>query len=76
MHSINMFERIFVQHKKLPTWEFSDSSVVRTLCFYCQGPRFNPWSGNLHSKHAPGTGEKKKKLPIYPFIDKVKYLRR
>ena len=25
--------------------EFPGSAVVRTLCFHCCGPRFNPWSG-------------------------------
>ena len=24
-------------------------TVVRTLCFHCQGPRFDPWSGNYDS---------------------------
>ena len=26
--------------------EFPDGPVVRTLCFHCQWPGFNPWSGN------------------------------
>ena len=26
--------------------EFPGIPVVRTLCFHCSGPRFNPWSGN------------------------------
>ena len=26
--------------------DFPGGPVVRTLCFHCQGPRFNPWSGN------------------------------
>ena len=26
--------------------EFPGGPVVRTPCFYCQGPRFNSWLGN------------------------------
>ena len=26
--------------------EFPGCPVVRTQCFHCWGPRFNPWSGN------------------------------
>ena len=26
--------------------EFPGGPVVRRLCFHCQGPGFNPWSGN------------------------------
>ena len=26
--------------------EFPGSPVVRTPCFHCRGPGFNPWSGN------------------------------
>ena len=25
---------------------FPDSPMVRTLCFHCRGPGFNPWPGN------------------------------
>ena len=27
--------------------EFPGGPVVRTLCFQCRGPGFDPWSGNL-----------------------------
>ena len=27
-------------------WDFPDSPVVRTPCFYCRDHRFNPWSRN------------------------------
>ena len=27
-------------------WEFPGSPVVRTPRFHCQGPGFDPWSGN------------------------------
>ena len=36
--------------KKGLSWEFSGSPVAGALCRYCQGPRFNPWSGNLETK--------------------------
>ena len=26
--------------------EFSGGPVVKSLCFHCQGPGFNPWSEN------------------------------
>ena len=26
------------------TWEFPGGPAVRTLCFHCQGPKFNPQS--------------------------------
>ena len=35
-------------------WEFSGGPVVRTLCFDCQGPRFNPWHGQKKRKSLPG----------------------
>ena len=31
---------------KSSSWKFPGSSVVRSLCFHCQGPESNPWSGN------------------------------
>ena len=34
------------QVKKKSLWEFPVSPVVRTQWSHCQGPRFNPWSGN------------------------------
>ena len=34
------------KNKKLLLWELPGGPVVRTLCFHCQGPGFNPWSGN------------------------------
>ena len=37
---------IFRIRYKAKFWEFRGSPVVRTLCFHCQGPEFNPWSGN------------------------------
>ena len=30
---------------KSGSWEFPGNPVVRTLHFYCRGPRFNPWWG-------------------------------
>ena len=41
------------------SWKFPGSPGVRTLCFYCQGHGFNPWSGNRCSK-LHGVAKKKK----------------
>ena len=27
-------------------WDFPGGPVLKTLCFYCKGLRFNPWPGN------------------------------
>ena len=27
-------------------WEFPGGPMVRTQCFHCCGPGFDPWSGN------------------------------
>ena len=35
-----------VVHRTMVCQEFSGSLVVRTWCFYCRGPGFNPWLGN------------------------------
>ena len=43
------------------SWKFSGGSVVRDLGFHCQGPKFNPWLGELRSHKLCGTTEKKKK---------------
>ena len=40
-------------------WEFPVGSVVRTQCFHCWGPRFNPWSGS-EILQATQRGQKKK----------------
>ena len=35
------------EHSSEAPWrEFPGDLVVRTPCFQCPGPRFNPWSGN------------------------------
>ena len=41
-------------------WDFPGGPVVRTLCFHCRGPRFDPWVG---AKILPATqhGQKRKK---------------
>lgn len=36
----------YILIKNMDSWEFHDSPVVRTLCFYCQGCGFNPWLEN------------------------------
>ena len=41
--------------------EFPGGPVVRTLGSPCQGPRFNPWSGNLRSHKLRSAAKKKKK---------------
>ena len=33
--------------------EFPGSPLVKTWCFHCCGPRFNPWSGELRSYKSP-----------------------
>ena len=43
--------------------EFPGSAVVRALCSRCQGPGFDPWSGELKKKShkMPQVQPKKKK---------------
>ena len=42
-------------------WEFPGSPVVRTHCFHCWGPGFNPCSGSqVPTNHAEQPGKKKK----------------
>ena len=45
----------FYQHplfpKKRRSWDFPDGPVAKTPCSQCNGPRFNPWSGN-YTPHA------------------------
>lgn len=43
--------------KSSPTGEFPGGPEVRTPCFHCCGPRFNPWLGNKNSisHHADAT---------------------
>ena len=42
--------------------EFLGDPVVKTLCSHCQGPGFNPWSGNYDpTKWVPPPKKKKKK---------------
>ena len=37
------FDKFVVENQQ---GEFPGGPVVRTLCYHCQGCRFNPWSGN------------------------------
>ena len=46
---------------------FPGGSVVSTLCFHCQGPRFNSWSGNKDPK-SKWCGQKKKKKNHFLFF--------
>ena len=44
--------------------EFPGSAVVRALCSRCQGPGFDPWSGELKKKipqDATGAAKKKRR---------------
>ena len=42
--------------------EFPGSAVLRALCSHCQGPGFDPWSGELKKKiPQDATGAAKKK---------------
>ena len=41
-------------------WEFPGGPVVRTPCFHCRGPGFDPWSGN-EDPTSCAAGQKKKK---------------
>ena len=43
--------------------EFPGGPVVKTLCFHCQGPRFNPWLGGTEILQVLQLGQKKKKRP-------------
>ena len=33
---------ILLSHKRMKSWEFPGGPAVRTLCFHCWGPWFNP----------------------------------
>ena len=35
-----------IKYYKIIFREFAGGPVVRTPCFHCQGPGFDPWSGN------------------------------
>ena len=35
-----------LKYIKTKVGKFPDSPVVRTPCFHCWGPGFNPWTGN------------------------------
>ena len=41
--------------------EFPGGPVVKTLCFHCRGPRFNPWLGGTEILQVLQLGQKKKK---------------
>ena len=45
--------------KKRIRMEFSGDSVVRTPCFYCQGPGLNSWLGNWDPASCKAWPEKK-----------------
>ena len=45
--------------KKSLIQDFPSSLMVKTLCFYCRGDRFDPWSGKFHMPC--GTAKKEKK---------------
>ena len=47
------------QDGRLP-WEIPGGPVIRAPSFHCQGPRFDPWSGELRSHKPRGNGKKKK----------------
>lgn len=36
--------------------------MVKTLCFYCRGDRFDPWSGKFHMPCGAAKKEKKNSL--------------
>ena len=38
--------------------------MVRTPCFHCRGPRFNPWSGKLRSCKTRGMAKKNKSVKL------------
>ena len=40
-----ILENLIFWEKDEP-WEFAAGPVVRTPCFHCRGPGFNPWLGN------------------------------
>lgn len=33
-------------HQMVNTWDFPDSSVVKTPCYHCGGAQVDPWLGN------------------------------
>ena len=39
-------------------WDLPGGPVVKTPCFHCRGPGFDPWSGNLRfwQKKKKGSG--------------------
>ena len=52
-------QEIFLE--KVAFWDFPGGPVIRTRCFHCGGPGFNPWPGReLRSRKPRGTAKKKK----------------
>ena len=47
-----LFKKLKKINKNTIGREFPGGPAIRTLYFHCQGPRFNPWSGNQDS-HKP-----------------------
>ena len=47
-------------HEREGFGEFPGGPLVRTLCFHCQGPRFNPWLGNKDPRSHSVQPKKKK----------------
>ena len=41
------------------------SPVVRTPCFHCQGPRFDPWSGNQDPANHMACPKQKEKQKLF-----------
>ena len=53
----------WVAHWVKRDWDFPDDPVVRTLCFHCWGPKFDPWSGNYdHTGHVVQPKRKKREI--------------
>ena len=41
------FKNLLILRKQ--SWDFPGGPVVKTVHSQCEGHRFHPWSGNLHS---------------------------
>ena len=50
-----------IKSKMTFSWGIPDSPVVKTLCFHCQRPEFNSWSGTKIPQ-ADQCSRKKKKI--------------
>ena len=56
-------------HQKLQVrGEFPGGPVVRTLCFHCWGPGFNPWSGSWDLASCVVRPKKKNYKCMIPFL--------